>query len=338
MSRHRGEATQSPWLLLAAFAVIAALLFTVFRLANPAADVTHVADGAATASSASSRTTATASDTVTSATPRATPRIQAGVVVEPVPTPVCREVEVDTSVTVLSYNIKSARTNSLAAFAGVIRESGADVVLLQEVDMLRRGTGRVNQPAALAAQLGGWGWAFGRNVGYGATAGYGTAILSRHPIVAQENRHLPNGPGGQQRGLLKAVVDVDGVHVSFYSTHLQNRIDYLKVRQAQTIAAAVAADPNPKVLGGDMNSHEGSTPIRALEGPLDDTWLAAGQGDGRTHPSTRLRGRIDYLFHGGPSIAPTVATVMASTASDHRAVRAAYALSGVTERRCELPD
>lgn len=338
MSRHRGGTAHHGWVLVGAFVVIAGMLFALLRLADPGDDVTRVVDD--TASTAETATT-TATDPVASPEPtRSTSPpsrggdVQRGQVIEPIPKPKCSRAPVDTSITVLSYNVKTGRASSLAAIAGVIRSSGADVALLQEVDRNRHGTGQVDQAARLAGMLGGWSHAFGQNVSYGS-GGYGTAIISRFPISSSSNTHLPNAPGGQQRGLLKAVVDIGGMDVSFYSTHLQNKMDQLKLRQARAVAPIVAADGNPKVVGGDMNAWPGDQVLGALKGALDDTWDAVGAGAGATNPAPNPRGRIDYLLYAGSELTPTSANVPAARASDHRPVRATYSLSGVTEKQCE---
>jgi endonuclease/exonuclease/phosphatase family metal-dependent hydrolase len=336
MSRHRGGTAHHGWLLLGALVVIAGMLLALFRLADPGADVTHATDAATSAADATVSDVPSTVTTTPSPSTAPPARIQGGRVVRPVPKPKCSRVPVDTSITVLTYNIKSGQVSSLAAIAGVIRSSGADVALLQEVDRNRHGSGQVDQPAQLAGMLGGWSHTFGQNVSYGS-GGYGTAIVSRFPITSSANTHLPNGPGGQQRGLLRAVVDIGGMDVSLYSTHLQNKLDHLKLRQAQAIAPIVAADGNPKVLGGDMNAWPGDSVLSALKGPLDDTWDAVGAGAGATNPAPSPRGRIDYLLYAGGELTPTSANVPATLASDHRPVRATYSLSGVSEKRCEKP-
>lgn len=338
--RHRSEPTHGPWVLVGSFVVIAAVLVALFRWAAPTADVTRVVDEAAPSSPSSSGTDVTAASDATAtdeATARRLGNFQRGHRIERVPEPVCSRVPVSTSMTVVTYNIKSGHVSNLAAIAGVIRSAGADVVLLQEVDRNRHGSGQVDQAARLAGLLGGWSHAFGQNVAYGGSAGYGTAIISRWPIVSSQNWHLPNAPGGQQRGLLKAVVSVEGVHTSFYSTHLQPEMSALRTRQARAVAGIVAGDANPRILGGDMNAWPTSHWIGILRSQFTDTWAVVGRGKGATHPARGPRTRIDFLMHRGDGLAPSSADVLGSLASDHRAVRATYALDGATEKKCTTP-
>jgi endonuclease/exonuclease/phosphatase family metal-dependent hydrolase len=233
---------------------------------------------------------------------------------------------------VLTFNIHSARAADGSVHLGTIAREldrwDADVVLLQEVDRGRDWTGRVDMPAALAAHLG-TGWTFGANVRRSATNQYGTAILSRFPIVESRNVPLPAPPGTQQRGLLHAVLDVGGTEVSIYNTHLENTSQAARIQQMRVVAAAVGEDSRPRILGGDMNSRPGSTAMLLADRELDDTWPAVGTGPGYTHSARRPHSRIDYLLYGGGADAglePVHAVVLRSVVSDHWAIHAGYRL------------
>lgn len=347
MSKHRGERPQRPFLLIGTFVVIASVLVGAFAWAGSQDEIAPTAGDAeplAPAVAAGDVAGAVASDTTTTAETatssagavRSLGNFQRGYRVRQIK-PVCSRVPVSAQLTVLSYNIKTARAGSLSTIANVIRAADADVVLLQEVDRHRRVSGNLDQAGWLASNLGGWSHVFGQNVSYGGSAGYGTAIISRWPIVSSNNWHLPNVGGGQQRGLLKAVVDVDGVQVSFYSTHLQPGMDALRTRQARTVASLTAGDGNPSILGGDMNSWPTSHWIQILRSQFTDTWDVAGHGKGATYPARGPRTRIDYLMHRGSALSAVSADVLGSLASDHRAVRARYQLDGLTEKQCTTP-
>ena len=240
----------------------------------------------------------------------------------------CVPADEDVDFTVVSYNIKSGHlAGSLSRISEALRASGADVVLLQEVDQLRYASGRVDMPAVLGAQLD-LPYAFGKNVPHAGGGGYGTMILSRFPLVSVENTFLPQPAGTQRRGLLHAVVDVDGIELSVYNTHLQNADARARLLQVASIDALVSADPRPRILGGDMNSPPGSAPMNVLTRRWTDTWNAVGNGSGRTAPAGAPRARIDYLLHGGEGLAPLATDVLPLRLSDHRAVRASYRLAG----------
>ncbi|WP_141003504.1 endonuclease/exonuclease/phosphatase family protein [Nocardioides humi] len=235
--------------------------------------------------------------------------------------------------TALSYNIKSGRAGGLERLLGVMQRSTADVILLQEVDNKRRSTGSVDQAAWFAGRLGGWHSAFGRNVTFGDGL-YGTAVVSKYPIVSSVNTPLPNSGKAQPRGLLHVVIDVEGVEVSIYSTHLDNTSNNIRTAQASRISSMLAADPRPKILGGDMNAWPGAGPARILTSRLTDSFVVAGRGGGATHPANRPRGRIDYLLYGGPELKALSADVLPDGGSDHLAVRARYELGGIKTEKC----
>ena len=233
--------------------------------------------------------------------------------------------------TALSYNIKSGRAGGLERLLGAMQRSQAEVILLQEVDNRRRSTGSVDQAAWFASRLGGWHSAFGRNVTFGDGL-YGTAVVSKFPIVSSTNTPLPNIGRAQPRGLLHVVINVSGVEVSIYSTHLDNTSNEIRARQGSTIASILSRDPRPKIIGGDMNAGSTSPALRAMSGEDTDTWAKVGTGSGGTFFGRGAR--IDYLLHGGPGLTPLSSDVIPDNSSDHRPVRARYELGGIKTEKC----
>ena len=190
-----------------------------------------------------------------------------------------------------------------------------------------------NQPAAIAGILG-MHYAFAQNVAYGSSGGYGTAVLSRFPIVSADNTHLPRPGNTQQRGLAHVVIDVDGKEVSIYNSHLQNLSESARIMQIRAIAGIVALGRPAADL---RRRHE--RPLRlAGDGHRPDgvhRHLGHGRvGGGLTHPSSHLRGRIDYLMHANDGITPIASDVLPARLSDHMAVRARYVIEGPGGQRC----
>ena len=62
------------------------------------------------------------------------------------------------------------------------------------------------------ADLAGMRFVFGKNIDHQG-GDYGNALLTSRPIVSEGNRLLPNTDGGEQRGVLQVVLDVDGTQV-----------------------------------------------------------------------------------------------------------------------------
>ncbi|WP_245900611.1 endonuclease/exonuclease/phosphatase family protein [Prauserella shujinwangii] len=227
----------------------------------------------------------------------------------------------------LSFNIHHAEGTDgvldLDRIAGVIRASRADVVALQEVD--RHYSGRsewVDQAGELARRLD-LHVVFGANIDRDPPAEgrprvqYGTAILSRHPIVDWDNTYLYRSPGQEQRGLLHAELDVHGVPVHVYNTHLAASSALDRRHQTAEIVELIG-DTRRAVLLGDINALPDAPEVATLSSALTDVWPVSGRGDGATYPAEDPDRRIDYVFTG-PAVRPLVSRVQLTdpAASDH---------------------
>ena len=235
----------------------------------------------------------------------------------------------------LSYNIHSGvgldGILDLDRIAGVIDNSEADVVALQEVDRFRREqSGFEDQPGHLAERL-------GMHLAYAANldgepahpgaprAQYGTALLSRLPLESSTNTLLPCFDGSEQRGLLAATVVVEGRPLRVLGTHLQWDSETERTRQAEAIVAAL--DDRPTVLLGDLNTTPGTPAYRCLAEHLEDAWTLVGDGEGHTFEAEPPPRRIDYVWVGG-GVQAVSAVVVPSVASDHGALRVEVRLPG----------
>jgi endonuclease/exonuclease/phosphatase family metal-dependent hydrolase len=238
--------------------------------------------------------------------------------------------------TVLSFNIHHAvgadGVFDLDRLAAEIRRTRADVVGLQEVDRhFGERSQWTDEPAELAERL-------DMHVVYGAnldldplTPGaprrqYGTAILSKYPIVSWRNTLLPKAlPTEEQRGLLEAVVDVRGLKVRAMTTHFQHDNADSRVLQAAEVAGIVRASREPVVLTGDLNATPETPEITTLTDLLADAHERAGRGDGYTYPVEAPRARIDYVL---TDALPFLSRVLTTESSDHRPVLAALLVWG----------
>lgn len=248
---------------------------------------------------------------------------------------VCKTKKRDQPIRVINYNIKAGILGGgLGSIASLIDDSGADIVLLQEVDMNMGRTGRVDSVAYFEDRLGMEG-AFGPNLVFAGNQSYGTAVLSRFPIVSVENTPLPNSGGGEKRGLLKVVVRMYDEEVSIYNTHLQVGSPWAGLRRVQmgVVAGILRDDPNRKILGGDFNALPSAPEVAIANSVLDDTWLEVGVGNGNTVPATTRRARIDFLMHSD-GIDPKRAEVLTARLSDHLAVQADYVVTGLKAEKC----
>jgi endonuclease/exonuclease/phosphatase family metal-dependent hydrolase len=221
----------------------------------------------------------------------------------------------------------------LARIAATVERTGAQVVGLQEVD--RHWSERSNfadQATLLAEQLG-MHLAFGANLDLDPpTPGaprrhFGTAILSTYNIRAWTNTLLPRPLGGEQRGLLEALIKVRGIPVRVFNTHLQHDSQVERLAQVDRIRQVLATANESVVLLGDLNATPDTPEIAGLTDLLVDAWLTAGVGDGFTFDAATPHARIDYVMSSGNVVARTAA-VVTTDAADHLPVVADLALPG----------
>jgi endonuclease/exonuclease/phosphatase family metal-dependent hydrolase len=222
---------------------------------------------------------------------------------------------------------------SLERVAAVLEDTHSDVIGLQEVDRhLGKRSGFVDQAQWLADRLG-LDVVFGANIdAEPRTPGaprrqYGTAIFSRHRIPEWHNTLLPRPEGGEQRGLLEALVRVRGVRVRVFNTHLQHNSQVERLAQIARIREVLGQTQESLVLLGDLNAIPASPEIAAITDDLADAWAQAGVGDGFTYDAASPHARIDYVL-SSPDVVARTATVVATDASDHLPVVVDLALPG----------
>lgn len=234
---------------------------------------------------------------------------------------------------VLVYNVHAGRdasgADNLPRVAALVRQSGADLVLLQEVDRGTERSGRVDQVAVLAS-LTGLHAAFGSTLRYQGGE-YGIALLSRWPIRSDTLIRLPVDPAQQRaggsyepRGALHARIAAPTGVLHVLNTHLDPSAEDSNRRQeaAALLAAAnrLRAGGEPVLIGGDFNATPESAVIALMRtAGWADAWSGCGAGEGWTYPAESPLKRIDYLFLS-PSLTCSAATVPNTDASDHRPV------------------
>ena len=241
----------------------------------------------------------------------------------------------DRPLKLLSYNIRHAEgaddVLGLERIANIIRASGADVVALQEVDRYySQRSGCLDQAQQLARILK-MRYVYGANLDLApgecpqSERQYGTAILSRYSILESRNTLLPRPEGGEQRGLLEALIQVRGVGVRVFNTHLQHNSQVERTAQVQVIMDRMAETDEPAVLMGDLNARPNAPELAPLYASLKDAWVEAGEGPGYTISSTNPYARIDYVFVSrdiGVTSAEVLDSAYVAAASDHLPVAA----------------
>lgn len=236
----------------------------------------------------------------------------------------------DPELTVLVYNIHAGKdakaVNNLARVAALVKSTGADVAMLQELDINTRRSGRVDQPAELA-DLTGMRDAFGKTLDYDG-GDYGIAVLTRWPVTHDTLFRLAVTPRQQRagglyepRGVLHVLIATPHGPLHILNTHLDpSANDRFRIQEARgllRLAERLRASGELVLVGGDMNATPDSRVIALFrDAGWTDAWADCGKGDGKTYPYNAPVKRIDYLLLG-PRASCVSAEVLATDASDH---------------------
>jgi endonuclease/exonuclease/phosphatase family metal-dependent hydrolase len=231
---------------------------------------------------------------------------------------------------VMTYNVHQGFDGgdipALDRIADTISHEGPDVLVLQEVV---RGWLIDDQHDVLGYLAG----RLGLGYVYGPTIGdlYGNAILSRYPITDVRRISYAKEPGlrYQPRGAVIAHIgdDASAVRVLIAVTHLDENSDASAVRTEQVRALLnEMGTATPAIIACDCNAKPDAPELKLItdSGFGDLALQSAGGGD--TFPSDGPVERIDYIF--GVGVTAAQGHVVASTASDHRAVVVNVTLSG----------
>lgn len=229
------------------------------------------------------------------------------------------------TVTIVSYNVGTFtkfQENSMTMIADMMKEIGADVISMNELDSCTARTGECYQLKLFAGKMGGWNYRFGRAMAYdGGAYGDGLAVRPDVRLVDSWNMTLPQAGGAEPRALV--VLELENYIVA--STHLDHVSDSAQVVQAKAITSAVKAryreSPKPVFLCGDMNAIPGSRTMK--EFAKDWTVITS---DSPTFPSENPDVCIDYILalNNGASFSVVESSVLqqfgtgdTAKASDH---------------------
>lgn len=195
---------------------------------------------------------------------------------------------------VMSYNIHhgadAAEQMTLQEIGAFIKQSGADLVGLQEVDSLCRRSGNLDQMKVLA-EITGMHYAFYRHFAYDGGA-YGLGILSKFPIKEQRNERITSVKNGKKESLafLAVKLGVGKKELVFSTVHLA--LDQpTRLIQTEEIMRHLAGS-EPVILTGDFNALPDTKEIELISEQLTfvDRDLAY------TFPAAEPVKKIDYIF------------------------------------------
>ena len=225
-------------------------------------------------------------------------------------------------VRVMSFNIHHGRgidgRIDLPRIAGVMRNSKADVFIIQELDRGVRRSQRVDQLAELI-RLSGMNGVFGKAFVYQG-GDFGNAVFSPWPVLSQRVHRLPD----PQRSEPRIVLDVGlrrpgGGELRVLATHFDPIGEPTLTLSAQAVESLVLGTSKPTVFGGDLNAGPTSSAIQRLR----RTFLDGSEG--RRHwtvPSPWPVAQIDYVMAHPRGLFRALRTdaLDEPLASDHRPI------------------
>ncbi|MET3697885.1 endonuclease/exonuclease/phosphatase family metal-dependent hydrolase [Bacillus oleivorans] len=242
------------------------------------------------------------------------------------------EEETAIDVKVMSYNIHHAegldRVLDLERIAKVIEDSSADIIGLQEVDNHWSERSNFEDQAKWLAERLDMHYTYAANLDNEPLnpgeprRQYGTAVLSKYPIIASKNYPLTKIGDTEQRGLLETVINVKGYHLNFYNTHLA-LTSAEREMQIKEIIEIASKTNGPKVIVGDMNAVPDSIEMQSLFSHYKDAF--ADQNEAYTFPANQPNRTIDYIFTSN-EIQTANAEVISTIASDHLPITAELTL------------
>lgn len=226
-------------------------------------------------------------------------------------------------VKVMNYNIHGGvgidGVYNLQRIADVIRNSGAEVVSLNEVHKnYEAATNYDDQVAWLANELGMYS-AFQKTTWKSAIPEsgnkerqFGHAILSKYPIEVL-NARIYDAYGTHYHGLLETRIVIDGHPMLFYVTHLATDTALLR-QQRQQLSVWMDETYGTKILLGDLNATPTNANILAIKETMTDAFES--QPNAYTFKSNNPTVRIDYIL-GTSNITFSNSQVISTQASDH---------------------
>lgn len=208
---------------------------------------------------------------------------------------------------VMTYNIRHARgldgSVDLDAVIRDIRDAGADIVGLQEVDRFNVRSGMGDQVRLMGEALD-MSWSYAPAFGFGWFQ-YGNAVLSRYPVESSRMTVLPGFR--ERRNVLHVTIRAGGRTLHVWNTHL-GVMEAERERQMPVLLKALSEWQGPALLLGDFNMDADHRLIRELSGEWHRLDI----------PGNTLLGkwRVDHIFANEP-VRIIKGRVWPTNASDH---------------------
>ncbi|MCH5598385.1 hypothetical protein MKP09_10915 [Niabella ginsengisoli] len=231
----------------------------------------------------------------------------------------------------INHGANAAGAYNLSAIENEIRNSGADIISLNQVDINFSSRSDYDDQIDLLATRLGMKRSFHATLDKEPDAGsngkrrkFGQAFLSKFPIESIDDGtqlrwiYTAGATTSTPQGLFGAVININGARTRFYVTSLSTD-SISRLQQAYEAKERIAADPLPvKMLSGNLSDIPGSIPLNILQPVFSDAF--AGMGSlAFNYPSGTPAKTINYILYSG-MLQMQQASVRTSQASTHRPI------------------
>lgn len=223
--------------------------------------------------------------------------------------------EAQDTLRIMSYNIRNCKgldnIYDIQRTADVIRNSGADIIAIQEVDSVTRRSKGIDVADTLATLCNMHAY-YSTAIEYDGGK-YGVAILSRKKAIATYRAALP---GREEK---RTILIAEYPELTFACTHLSlNEED--RMASLDIIDSIAKKSKKPFIIAGDMNDNPQSPFIKELS----RNWEIIAPNKEPTFPADKPSVTIDYIAarHKRKKSIKVIDSkvIEESTASDHRPI------------------
>lgn len=237
-----------------------------------------------------------------------------------------------TDLRVMSYNIRSClgpepKTDIEKVYAKVtineickvIRESGADIIALNEVDCKTFRAQGLDQIAYISEVTGYFGQ-FGKTMSH-YNGYYGNGLISKYRIISARNHVLSTNDGKymmEPRGMLECQVDVEGSIINVLTVHFGLKLQE-RTQAVHYISEFLQNIEGTTILMGDFNLDYETEfdEMKPLLENLKDTAIETGKAkELKTFTSLNPIKKIDYILVS-KDVEVVNTGIIRSSASDH---------------------
>lgn len=206
------------------------------------------------------------------------------------------------SLRVATYNVHKCRGMDRRTMpervAEVIAELDADIVALQEV-IAESANPVSDQLGSLLDALQEYGFCFGENRKLKTGAPYGNAVLSRLPLVANQNYYLPL-TRREQRGCLRADLTLpNGRILHIFNVHLGTGFMERRHQGSKLLSSEIlrhAGLTGPRIVLGDFNEWTRGLTTQLMKQHFQSADLRAFTRRKRTYPGMLPLLHLDHVY------------------------------------------